>query len=109
MNTAMSALHRWLQGLRPQPTVERRRSPRTPSTEPVAVRTASGTTFRGVSRDLSESGLGALVYADLSVGESVIVYFSRHQEGVSQFLCRPAFVRRRNGNRYGFEFQCTPA
>jgi len=106
MNTALNALHRWLRGLRPQPIVEKRRASRAPFTEEISVRTAAGTTFRGVGRDLSDSGLGAIVYADLNVGESVIVYFSRHQKAASQFLCRPACVRRRYGNLYGFEFQC---
>jgi hypothetical protein len=62
-------------------------------------------TFRGIGRDLSESGLGAIVHADLEVGDSVIVYYTRHQRAASQLVCRPAWVRRRHDNRYGFEFQ----
>lgn len=105
MSTVLSSLSCWLRGLRTKPSVERRLSPRTEFTEPVAVRTAAGTTFRGIGRDLSESGLGAIVYADLEIGDSVIIYFSRHHQAASQFVCRPACVRRRFGNHYGFEFR----
>lgn len=109
MSTALSALNRWLRGLKPKPPIERRRSPRTRFTEPIAVRTAAGTTFRGVGRDLSESGLGAIIYGDLDVGDSVIVYYTRRQHAASQFVCRPARVRRRHGSRYGFEFESAAA
>jgi hypothetical protein len=61
-------------------------------------------TFRGIGRDISESGLGALVYADLQVGESVVLYYTHPQHAATKFVCRPASVRRQHGNGYGFEF-----
>jgi hypothetical protein len=59
-------------------------------------------TFRGIGRDISESGLGALVYADLQVGESVVLYYTHPQDAATKFVCRP------HGNGYGFEFHHAP-
>ncbi len=56
----------------------------------------------GHSSELSESGLGGIMVADLPIGEAVTVVF----EGAP--LLRPvrvqAVVRTREGYSYGFEF-----
>ncbi len=106
MGTILSTLDHWLRGLGPKRPAEKRRALRTPFAESIEVRTTAGTTFRGVGRDVSEGGLGAIVYADLNVGDSVVLYYMHPREAASQFVCHPALVRRRYGNRYGFEFQC---
>lgn len=107
--SALSTFSRWLRGLGPKPEIERRRSPRTPFSERLTVRTANGTTFHGIGRDVSDSGLGALVCADLQAGESVVLYYTQLDGAATKFICRPAQVRRRHGNLYGFEFQNSPS
>lgn len=109
MSTALSSITRWLRGLGPKPRVERRQSARAPFTESVVVRAAGGITFHGIGRDLSETGLGAIVYGDLNIGDSVVIYYTVRESAATKFVYRPACVRRRHGNAYGFEFQYAPS
>jgi hypothetical protein len=51
--------------------LNRRREPRTPFTGSVIVVTASGTQYRGLCRDLSNGGMGALVSAPLEIDQQV--------------------------------------
>ncbi|MGH3429806.1 MAG: PilZ domain-containing protein [Mycobacteriales bacterium] len=103
--STVATLTRWFRGWTNKPQDERRREPRTPFAGSIEVRTAGGTTFRGVARDLSDGGMGAIVYADLSVGDRVVIYYIHPLERASRFVFRTACVRGRHGSRYGFEFE----
>lgn len=103
--SAMGTLTRWLRDWTHKPSIERRREPRNPFEASIEVRTAGGTTFRGVARDLSNGGMGAIVYADLEVGDRVVIYYMHPANSASRFVFRPACVRGRYGSRYGFEFE----
>ena len=59
-------------------------------------------TFRGWSRDLSESGMGAYVPVDLREGE--LVELDLPLEAGTPKLRVAAKVRRAQGSEYGFEF-----
>ncbi|MGH9522413.1 MAG: PilZ domain-containing protein [Terriglobales bacterium] len=96
---------RWLRDFGSKPPTNRRQSPRKPFAAAIEVRTVAGTTFRGVARDLSECGMGAIVYADLSVGDSVVVHYEHPRDASSHLVRRSACVRGRYGSRYGFEFE----
>jgi hypothetical protein len=83
-----------------------RQAPRFAFTDSIEVRTASGAVFRGIARDLSRRGLGAIVFADLQVDDSVVVKYAHPQRSAdSQIVVRYARVRTRYGSRYGFEFE----
>lgn len=58
--------------------------------------------FRGWSRDLSESGMGAYVPVDLLEGE--LVELDLPLEADAPNLRVAAKVRRSHGSEYGFEF-----
>jgi hypothetical protein len=84
-----------------------RQEPRFPFAGSIEVRAATGPIFRGIARDLSSRGLGAIVFADLQVGDSVSIKYTEPQEvAESQARVRNARVRSRYGSRYGFEFEC---
>lgn len=104
MSTTENALTRWLRGLRVMSPAERRESPRHPFAASIEVRTDGGTIFRGVARDLSVRGMGAIVYADLKVGDCVVVHYAHPMRTAPDFVRRTAYVRGRYGSRYGFEF-----
>jgi len=100
----VSTLNQWLRALG-RPFFERRRSPRCAFTESIEVRTKSGTIFRGFARDLSTTGMGALVCAELQVEDEVIVkYLHPKPPTMRQLVARTGRVRSRFGQRYGFEF-----
>jgi hypothetical protein len=80
---------------------ERRRSPRNPLDSPLTVLSAGNQTYRGVCRDISQYGLGALVYGDLHIHQGVRLRFNAGG-GVEVNL--RAVVRSHYGSRYGFEF-----
>lgn len=101
--SAMGTLTRWFRGHKP--SVPKRRTPRVPFSGSIEVRTAGGTIFRGIGCDLSEGGMGAIVYADLQVGDRVVIYYTHPVDSTNRFTFRPACVRGRYGNRYGFEFE----
>jgi hypothetical protein len=104
MNTSVNALTRWLRGLGFRPPAEKREAPRRRFDGSIEVRTTGGTVFRGVARDLSARGMGAIVYADLKVGDSVVVNYAHPSKPASEIVRRSANVRGRFGSRYGFEF-----
>ena len=86
----------------PRPEIrEKRKSPRTKLNAPVTVLTAGNQPYRGVCRDISQFGLGAIVYGDLPHGQNVGLRFGAI-DGNEMNL--PAVVRNRYGSRYGFEF-----
>lgn len=61
--------------------------------------------FRGFARDLSETGMGALVYGDLQPGDEVVVkYIHPKPPTMRQLVARTGRVRNRFGQRYGLEF-----
>ena len=101
----MPTFTRWLRDFAFKPPANRRQFPRSPFDGPIEVRTAAGTRFRGVARDLSARGMGAIVYADLRVGDSVVVHYEHPRDAASQVVRRAALVRGRYGSRYGFEFE----
>jgi hypothetical protein len=68
----------------------------------IEMKRADGTvTTEGWSRDLSESGLGAFVAAELLVGEQVTLLIPVRSEVE---LVIPAKVTRGLGTQYGFQF-----
>ena len=101
----VGTLTRWFRGWTSKPQVERRREPRAPFAASIEVRTSAGVTFRGIARDLSDGGMGAIVYADLGVGDRVVIYYMHPVEQATRFVFRTACVRGRYGSRYGFEFE----
>ena len=99
----------WIAGLRDNvagPNPERRREQRRYLKVPIEVRTESGTSFPGYSRDLSQTSMGAVVSTPLKAGQRVLVAFELPVPG-RESLCRveaQAIVRQCLGFRYGFEF-----
>jgi len=80
-----------------------RRHPRTLCSVSVTLRhlAARGIqTRRGVSLDISEGGLGALVQGELSVGETVEIDLQLHAHALRAF----GIVRHSSSVRSGFEF-----
>ncbi len=96
-------LQKWLS---PQPWREKRRSARRAVRAEVIVNTADGRIHRGISRDLSETGLAAIIYGDLDIGLTVRLQYE-HPEGERQ--ARTAVVRNRHGYKHGFEFAASSA
>lgn len=88
-----------------EPSTDRtlRRHPRALFSVPITVRhpTADGAgTSRGVSLDISEGGIAALVQENLMVGEAVEIELPLREAG----LCLLAIVRHSGDGRSGFEF-----
>lgn len=82
--------------------VERRRSPRQVLGVTISVSTSNGQVYKGVTRDVSETGIGALIYGDLNVGDFVTLKFQ--PAGKQEKSCR-AVVMQRFGYRCGFQFK----
>ncbi len=62
-------------------------------------------TYKGVGRDISGFGIGAVVSAPLDIGEEIWVRYDHPSAGLTaQSVVRRAIVRQRHGYRYGFEF-----
>lgn len=101
-----STLRSWWQTLFDREGHECRRQPRRAFAGSIMVITDKGSVARGIARDLSPKGMGALVTADLTVGERVQIRY-RHPRSADENheLARGAQVRGRYGNRYGFEFE----
>lgn len=76
---------------------------------PIELRTNTGKRLRGIAQDISAGGIGVILYADLEVGESVVIHFPHPTHGASQVVRHSACVRRRFANRYGFEFTDYPS
>lgn len=80
-----------------------RRYPRSPFSVPVTLRhlmTGGIQATRGITLDISEGGLGALVQGELLVGETVEIDFRLR----NQALATVAIVRHSSSVRSGFEF-----
>ena len=80
-----------------------RRHPRTMFSVPITIDHLSGGEVRsshGISLDLSEGGMGALVEASLQVGEIVEI----HLPLPKHYLTAVAIVRHSSKMRSGFEF-----
>ena len=92
------------------PSSEQRSSPRKLFTASLDVRIPIGTTCRGVARDLSTAGIGAIVFvgdlkvADLRFGDSVVIGYKHPSGQGTELVARLARVTGRYGNRYGFRF-----
>lgn len=105
-----SAVLDWFAALRDSLTrparSNRRRQQRHALKVPIEVRTASGVTYPGVSRDLSTVGMGALVSAYLEIGDKIWVKYDHPARGEqsARATVRAATVKQRHGYRYGFEF-----
>ncbi len=87
-----------------------RSSPRKPFAGFLDVRLLTGTTYRGVARDLSAGGIGAIVFADtkfanLQTGDAVEISYAHPAVAGDESVTRRAAVRGRYGNRYGFRFE----
>src|SRR5690349_18931070 len=66
----ISSAQQWLSALT-RKAPDRRRTTRHTFDVAIEIRTdTAGATLRGVARDLSEKGMGAIVYGDLSVGDT---------------------------------------
>ncbi len=84
---------------------ERRRTPRRQFEGTIEISTESGQKLRGTARDVSATGMGAIVYGTLYEGDSVRVrYYHPRPDGATPSVIRQAIVRTRYGHRYGFEF-----
>ncbi len=77
--------------------VERRRTPRCLFSGPMTIRSADGAALHGISVEMSETGMSAMVKGSLTPGETVEL------EPVAGGRT-PAVVRHKLGRLYGFEF-----
>ena len=85
---------------------DRRCAERVPFRQEIEVRKESGVLCRGLARDLSDKGMGAIVFGqDLEQGEQVWIKYNHPRAGRSQLIVRRAIVRSNYGFRYGFEFE----
>jgi PilZ domain len=91
-------LRKWLSA---RPWDEKRRSERRAIQGEVIVNTADGRVHRGISRNVSETGLAAIVYGSLDVGVTVQLRYEHPESG---HQARTAIVRNRHGYKHGFEF-----
>lgn len=84
----------------------RRREHRISFKAPIEIRTPSGVTYGGFSRDLSPLGMGALITCYLEIGDEVWVKYEHPAAGeqFARVTVRRATVKQRHGYRYGFEF-----
>jgi len=98
-------LLRWWQSVVSPAVPERRQSRRIDFREAIEIRTESGETVPGLARDLSETGMGAIVFGyDLSTDEVVWIKYSHPTGDRVQLVVRQAKVCARYGYRYGFQF-----
>jgi PilZ domain len=87
----------------PKGMLDRRRHARYRYSAPIAVHPSGGSAIPGISLEISESGMSALIGAALIVGDTVEL------EPVAGGRVA-ALVRRHTGKIYGFEFlNLTPA
>jgi len=102
----MNRLWQKLVGESSSESADRRRHPRSSFVHDIVVRTAAGDTFHGFGRDISQSGLGAIIAADLQVGEELLIRFEQADpSGASPHVVeQKCVVRQRFGHRYGLEF-----
>ncbi len=62
--------------------------------------------MRGIARDLSIDGMGAILFADLQVGDRVLIKYQHpYARNTGQTVARRAVVRGCFGHRYGFQFE----
>ena len=97
-----SAIDRFLRW-NPWRRIDRRLAPRQQFEAKISVSRADGHVFNATGRDISETGVGALVFGDLSVGELVLLRFQPPSEETEKLM--KAVVRQKLGYRYGFEFK----
>ncbi len=88
----------------------RRSSPRKPFAAFLDVRLLTGASYRGVARDLSAEGMGAVVFTDTKVasilaGTPVEIAYEHPVITGNELVTRRASVIGRYGNRYGFHFE----
>lgn len=101
---------RWLSNLRhtlsSTSAVERRRQQRRYLKIPIEVRSSTAVSYKGFTRDLSLSGMGAVVSAPLKIGDKVWIKYNHPSRGEQEVraVIRNAIVRQRHGYRFGFEF-----
>jgi c-di-GMP-binding flagellar brake protein YcgR len=101
-----SFLGKWLCALSgSRPKLERRQFVRHPFHSAVEIRTKSGGILRGAARDLSEGGIGVIVYGELMVGEIIWLKYGDLTDQGGHTVVSRGVVRQRHGYRYGFEFQ----
>jgi hypothetical protein len=80
--------------------VENRRAPRFKIEVPICVYARNSAVVRGMTVDLSESGISAMLKEEVPVGEVVRLEFALPFGLVEAH----AMVRQRNAFRYGFQF-----
>jgi PilZ domain len=78
-------------------TIERRRRPRYLLSQPKTIHPSASVALGGISIEMSESGMSAMVNGVLQVGQTVEL------EPIAGDRA-PAFVRHKLGQLYGFEF-----
>lgn len=81
---------------------ERRGVPRYRLEVPLTVIGTAGQSYRGFTRDLSEGGMGAVLSAELAVGEQVWLLYQLPDGSPPKKV--QATVQWREGSRYGFRF-----
>jgi hypothetical protein len=81
-----------------QPSNERRRYPRYRLSQPISVQPKNGSPVLAITLEISEGGLSAVLASPVRIGGAVTIS-SLGADGL------PAFVRRKIGKIYGFEFQ----
>ncbi len=87
---------------------DQRSSPRLPFQASIDVRIPNGDLCRGIARDLSPNGMGAIVFADatdLKVGDSVVISYTHPRPSGTEAVERAARVSGQHGNRYVFVFE----
>jgi hypothetical protein len=80
-----------------RPVHDRRRHPRYRWTAPISIASPDGAALRGLTIEMSESGLSAAISAPLKVGDQVTIDSIGSAKAV-------AVVRRITGRVFGFEF-----
>ena len=101
MSTWLSRLTTMLGGAKSAPTSERRAAPR--YKVELSVTALAGTrSLRGRCCDLSQSGMGLYLNAELEIGETVLLQYELGDGSPPKKV--PSVVRNRTGNRYGLEF-----
>jgi len=101
----MPFLTRWLSEFRFfRKAADLRDSARQTYVTPIEVRTTVGALVRGSARDLSECGMSAIIYGELTVGETVLVKYDHPGAARARTVARQAVVQRKYGQRYSFRF-----
>src|SRR4051812_42336130 len=77
---------------------DRRVAPRRAFAASIEITTDAGEQLRGAARDLSATGMGAIVYGTLNEGTSIRIRYEHPRlDGKPQPIVRQAIVRRRYG------------